>query len=75
MEFYYHEADRDILVLRADGGLNHRTAAQFQAELERLVDAGLRKIIVDCSRLDHVSSYGLGVLIGIHNRLRKRGET
>src|SRR5688572_31397866 len=73
MEFYYHELDHNVLVLRADGGLNAQTADQFVGELERLVDAGIRRIIVDCGSLDYVSSYGLGVLVRLHKKLAAHG--
>src|SRR5688500_6476790 len=73
MEFYYHEIDKDVLIIRADGGLNASTSEQFIQELERLIDAGLSKIIVDCTGLSYISSYGLGVLIRLHKRLANRG--
>jgi anti-anti-sigma factor len=73
MEFFYHETDNNVLILAADGGLNRQTADQFIAELQRLVDAGLRRIVVDCSKLDYVSSYGLGVLMRIHKRMAEAG--
>ena len=73
MEFFYHEVDRDVLVLRADGGLNAQTAGQFVDELEKLVDAGVRKIIVDCGGLDYISSYGVGLLLRLHMKLVPRG--
>jgi anti-anti-sigma factor len=73
MEFYYHELDRNVLVLAADGGLNADTAKQFVNELESLVDAGVTKIIVDCTHLDFISSYGVGVLVRLHNKLAKHG--
>ena len=73
MEFYYDDVDSDVLVLKADGGLNARTAEGFVEDLEKLVDAGLRKIIVDCSELDYISSFGLGVLIRLHGRLARHG--
>jgi len=73
MEFYYDEIDRDLLVLAADGGLNAETADQFVLSIEKLVDAGLRKIIVDCSKLTYISSYGLSVLIRLHKRMKKHG--
>ncbi len=73
MEFYAHEIDRDVLILRADGGLNSQTAQQFVEELAALVDAGIRKIIVDCTLLDYLSSYGISVLLRVHARMRKRG--
>jgi len=73
MEFYYNEVDNKVLIVRADGGLNAETAEQFVQELGLLVDAGLRKIIVDCSDLEYISSYGLSVLVRLHSKLAKRG--
>ena len=73
MQFHIDEIDRDVLILQADGGLNGQTAPQFLGELEKVVDAGIRKVIVDCTKLNYVSSYGLGVLLRVHKRLRKRG--
>jgi anti-sigma B factor antagonist len=73
MEFYFHEVDRDVLILSADGGLNAQTASQFVGELERLIEQGTRKIIVDCTHLDYISSYGIGVLIRLHKHLAKYG--
>ncbi len=73
MEFYYHEVDHEVLILRADGGLDETTSAQFLDQLEKLVQSGLRKIIVDCSRLNYVSSAGLGLLMRVHRLLAKHG--
>ena len=73
MEFFYHELDKDVLVLSADGGLNADTAGQFVQQLESLVDAGVKKIIVDCTRLDYISSYGIGILVRLHQKLSKHG--
>ena len=73
MEFYYDEIDNDVLLLIADGGLNADTADEFLQSIEKLVDAGLTKIIVDCGKLEHISSYGLGVLVRLHQSLKKQG--
>ena len=73
MEFYFHELDKSVLILAADGGLNAATAVQFVGQLESLVDAGVDKIIVDCTHLDFISSFGIGVLVRLHNKLAKRG--
>lgn len=71
MEFCYDDIDADVLIIVADGGLNRDTADQFVSEIETLVDAGLRKIIVDCSNLEFISSYGIGVLVRLHKRMKK----
>jgi anti-sigma B factor antagonist len=73
VEFYYHEVDRDVLILRADGGINADNAAQFVTDLEKLVEAGLTRIIIDCAGLEHISSYGIGVLLRLHKRLARHG--
>ncbi len=73
MEFYYHDVDRDILILSADGGLVAETADQFVEELGRFVELGCRKLIVDCTRLTYISSHGLGVLVRLHKKLAVKG--
>ncbi len=73
MEFFFDEVDDDVLVIRADGGLNAGTAAEFVSSIEKMVDAGLSKIIIDCAHLDYISSYGLGVLVQLHSRMVRHG--
>src|SRR6185436_1999416 len=73
MEFFFHELDRDVLILSADGGLNAGNGAEFVRQLEVLVDSGVTKIIVDCTRLDYISSYGVGLLVRAHNKLASHG--
>ena len=73
MEFYYHELDNEVLVISADGGIDRRTSQEFVDNITTLVNAGLRKIIVDCERLTYLSSYGLGVLLRLHKRAKTAG--
>ncbi|MHC5002440.1 MAG: STAS domain-containing protein [Planctomycetota bacterium] len=73
MEFYSDEIDGDVMILAADGGLNRQTAENFIESIEALVDAGLTKLIIDCANLDFVSSYGLGLLVRLHRRLKQHG--
>ena len=73
MELYYHSTDRDILVLSADGGLDSTNAEKFLAELRKAVEAGARKLIVDCTRLHFISSYGVAVLVRLHKTMADVG--
>ncbi len=73
MEIYQDDKENDVLILAADGGLNADTAEQFVHDIEAMVDSGLLKVIVDCTKLAYISSYGLGVLIRLHNRMKKHG--
>ena len=73
MEFYYDAVDKDVLILSADGGLMLENAGEFESELGRYIELGSRKLIVDCTRLTRISSYGLGALVSLHRRLAKQG--
>ncbi len=73
MEFYYNEVDKDVLVLRVDGGLSAQNAHRFVDDLVKLVDAGLKRIIIDCGPLGYISSYGLSLLLRIRGKLRESG--
>ncbi len=69
METYYHDGDQDILIVSADIKLNEESAEQFLKGLEEHIDSGLRKIIVDCAGLKYISSFGIGILVRLHNRM------
>ncbi len=65
--------DDDILVLKLHGKLDGHTFNEFNEEIERQYAAGMRKIIVDCSHLGYVSSYGIGALVRAQAKLRRQG--
>jgi anti-anti-sigma factor len=73
MEFYFQEVDRSILIVSADGGLTADVADEFVRQLEGLITGGVTNIIVDLTPLTYISSYGIGVLMRLHNRLKKAG--
>jgi anti-sigma B factor antagonist len=73
VEFYYHSVDKDILILSADGGLNMDNADQFVTELETVVESGIRKLIVDCTKLNYISSWGMRILTQLHKKLAAHG--
>jgi anti-sigma B factor antagonist len=73
VELYYHDLDQNVLVLGADGGLNSDTANELMKQLEQIVEAGVRKIIVDCTHLDYITSVGIAKLMYLHRRLAGRG--
>jgi len=73
MEFYYHGVDENVLILSADGGLDAMNAREFVAILERVIQAGPRKLLVDCTQLTYISSYGIGLLGQLHSTLARQG--
>ncbi len=73
MEFIPREIDGDIMVIEADGGLDGTNANQFTDDVLAIVEGGISRLIIDCERLSHVSSVGLGALIRIRSRASKVG--
>ncbi|WKX70727.1 STAS domain-containing protein [Streptomyces sp. XD-27] len=54
------------------GELDHHTAELLREPLEKSVEDGLVRLVVDCSRLDFCDSTGLNVLLGA--RLKAEAE-
>jgi anti-sigma B factor antagonist len=73
MELHYDETDKDVLILIADGGLDSHAASEFAEDLQRVIDSGTRKLVIDCSRLGYVSSIGIASLIRLYKKVVERG--
>jgi anti-sigma B factor antagonist len=65
--------DGDILAIVLDGSLNTTTTDQFNQAIQSHLDQGRSKIIIDCHRVEYISSLGLGSLVALQARLRKKG--
>jgi anti-anti-sigma factor len=73
METYLGEADEQVIVIVADGGLNSGTAEQIEKVVQQAVDCGMKGVIVDCGKLEIISSTGLGRLLMLHKRIKAQG--
>jgi len=73
MELHYHETDADVLILTADKDLDSHGSSAFAQDLQRVMDSGARKLVVDCSRLGYVSSIGIASLIRLYKKVVERG--
>lgn len=73
MEFHYHETDTDVLILTADVDLDSHVSSAFADDLQRVIDSGARKLIIDCSHLGYVSSIGIASLIRLYKKVVERG--
>ena len=65
--------DGDILAVLLHGSLNVTTTDQFNQAIQAHLDQGRTKIIIDCRHVDYISSLGLGSLVALQARLRKKG--
>jgi len=59
----------DVLVLVPIGRLDTTTATDFESHVLGELGSGANRFVVDCSRLDYVSSAGLRVLLMLAKRL------
>jgi anti-anti-sigma factor len=60
----------DASIVALVGRLDSATAPNAQQALEQIVSDGARKLAVDFSKLDYISSAGLRVLLGIAKKLK-----
>jgi anti-anti-sigma factor len=71
--FSSYVVDDDILIVKLHGNLDAATTQEFNAELDKHFQQGKSKVIIDCAHLAYVSSFGIGTLVTLQTRLRKRG--
>jgi anti-sigma B factor antagonist len=74
-DFRYEKVgkDQDILDVVVSGSLDESNANYLLECVQDHVLDGRKKLILDCSQLNHVSSMGLGVLARVHSRMKKIG--
>ena len=61
-----------VLILGLSGKLDATTAKTFEDKILAEIEAGDRRLMIDLSRLDYVSSAGLRVFLVAAKRLRSR---
>lgn len=59
--------------VRLEGSCDLATAPGLRSVLLPLVPPAVTELTIDASRLDHIASTGLGVLIGALRRMREGG--
>jgi serine/threonine-protein kinase RsbW len=64
----------DVTLVAFAGNLDSNTAPQAQQALEGILAGGGRKLVVDFTALDYISSAGLRVLLGAAKRLSGAGS-
>lgn len=65
--------DDDILIINLRGKLDSATTKEFEDVVQQHFDEGKSKIIIDCAHLGFISSLGIGSLVRMQARLKKRG--
>jgi len=62
----------DIHIVGITGSLDSTTSPEAQKSLDAVV-AGAKKVVLDFSQLDYISSAGLRILLGAAKQLRASG--
>jgi anti-sigma B factor antagonist len=73
MRFEFPQGGRDLLVVHADPAINTMAHGQLLEDVQKLVQEGLRKIVVDCSALDYMGTPGICALVQVHHWIKTRG--
>jgi anti-anti-sigma factor len=63
----------DISVVRPEGRLDSVTSAPFERSLLANIDSGTRRLMIDFSGLDYISSAGLRSVLVAAKRIRAAG--
>lgn len=70
---YDHEDNPSIHVVDLEGNLDGETAEYFFKCIESIIDEGRTRLIINCVKLEYISSLGLAMLMRVHSRMKKRG--
>lgn len=65
--------DGDILAIVLRGDLDSTSTPEFERQVQEHLDRGLTKMIIDCRYMGYVSSIGIGALVALQTRLRRKG--
>ncbi len=69
----HHEKSGQVDILGLDGILNADTNMEFDELLQSLSAQELPLILVDASKMEYISSAGIGCFIGSIGKIRKKG--
>lgn len=72
--FALHTSVEDgFSIITLEGFVDAHTAPQFENAVQAELDAGRTRIIVNCEKLNYISSAGLGVFMSFIEEVRERG--
>ena len=66
------ESEGDLLTVHISGDLNIKTSPQLEDELTKSI-GGIKKLILDFSNVEYISSAGLRVLLATEKNMRRQG--
>ena len=73
MQVSVDEKDSSLAWITADEQINHDPPTAFLAEVEKLVERGVKRLVLDCENVPFISTPGLGALVRAHCKLKRLG--
>lgn len=64
---------KDTAVIKAIGSVDSSTVQAIETQIQGLVSQGSRRLVIDCSEVEFVSSAGIGIFLGTAAQLRGAG--
>jgi anti-sigma B factor antagonist len=65
--------EEGLSIISLDGFVDAHTAPHFENAIQSEIEAGRNRIIVNCEKLNYISSAGLGVFMSFIEEVRERG--
>jgi anti-sigma B factor antagonist len=62
--------ENEIYIVDIVGNLDTKTAPDAENQLTKLMDQGVKKIVIDFDKLDYISSAGLRVFLAASKRIK-----
>jgi anti-sigma B factor antagonist len=62
-----------LSIITLEGFVDAHTAPQFENAIQKEIEAGRNRIIVNCEKLNYISSAGLGVFMSFIEEVREQG--
>lgn len=66
-------AENDLLIMELEGRLDTSTAPQLESSINESID-GVHELIIDCEKLEYISSAGLRVLLSTQKIMTRQGS-
>lgn len=63
----------DILLIPVEGDLDVTTAPGLRSYIERRIDEGCRRVVLDLAATSYVDSFGMSLILSLARRLREAG--
>jgi anti-anti-sigma factor len=75
LDFYFEDRGEndEILLIVLSGNLDTIQANYLDTVIQKQIQRGQKKVILDCDGLDYISSMGLALMLRLNSKMKKLG--